>query len=176
MPQGKSHRRPEGAGSEHEDFLSIYTKDPKDTLLGLQHAVSGQTAEKTFGGSAGVITMPILFMLSQSLSALPALVPGTTVMVVADDLRTIYSRGVVEGNTLRFDAPLPAGSAVQLLFYPPAAAGSAAEAGATDGLQSLRASAEADGRDLLVLEGSSAVSFRQWLSDRHGIVLLLPGD
>lgn len=119
--------------------------------------------------------IPVVFMLSQSLAALPALVPGTTVLVVADDLRTIYSRGVVEGGQLIFDAPLPAGTAVQLLFYPPAAAAEP-EAGVEEELQSLRASTEADGSDLLVADGSSAVSFRDWLSESRGIRLLLPHE
>ncbi|HLR46525.1 MAG TPA: hypothetical protein VK092_05145 [Deinococcales bacterium] len=124
--------------------------------------------------------VPIMFMFSQSLAALPALSQGTTIMVVADDLRTIYSQGTVDGDTLRFDAPLPAGAAVQLLFYPPAADDPAAELESAgqpgDGVQSLRASTDSDGTDLVVLGDDSGVSFRDWLADSRGITLVVPGD
>lgn len=74
----------------------------------------------------------MLFMLGQSLAAIPALPPGTTVMLVAEDLRTIYATGMVESGRLIFDRPLPPGAVLQLIIYPaPAtAARAAAEASA----------------------------------------------
>lgn len=124
------------------------------------------------------MSLALLFMSAQALAALPALVNGTTVMVAADDLRMIYARGVVTADTLTFDAPLPAGVSVQLLFYPHAADDSSEaetrEAGA--GLHSVRATVDASGGDLFVLDGNgSAVSLSDWLRSQHGISLILPG-
>src|SRR5690554_5673557 len=122
------------------------------------------------------MSLAIMFMYGQVLSGLPALVPGTTVSVVAEDLRTIYARGVVEDGRLVFDAPLPVGITVQLLFYPPAAAQREAEAdsapmaaAAAPGLQSLRVNVDVGGQDLLVLGGAGEPeSFRDWLKQREG--------
>lgn len=126
------------------------------------------------------MSLAILFMTAQALGSLPALLPGTVVLVVADDLRTIYSRGTVQAAELVFDAPLPLGVAVQLLFQPPAgteAERAAPAAMATPGLQSLRVSVAADGQDLFVLESNDqAVSLRQWLERERGIDLVLPGQ
>lgn len=116
--------------------------------------------------------LTMLFMYGQALAGLPAPVPGTTVSVVAEDLRTIYARGVVEEGRLVFDAPLPAGMSVQLLFYPP----QGEEAVAPQGLQSLRVSVAADGQDLVVLDGGGTTSFKEWLKQQHGLELVLPGQ
>lgn len=123
------------------------------------------------------MSLAVLFMLGQSLATLPALIPGTTVMVVSDDLRTVYARGVVQDDTLIFDTALPPGQGLQLLIYPPAetesgrAALPAAEAA---GLQSLRVTVDASGQDLLVPGTGEPISLRAWLQTNHGIGLNLP--
>lgn len=125
------------------------------------------------------MSLALLFMIGQSLAALPALSEGSTVIVVSDDLRTVHARGTVSSGRLVFDAPLPAGVPVQLLFYPPSEAAREAAAPAmmdssTPGLHSLRGSVEAGGQDLLVLEAAGAVSFRGWLEEQRGLELVLP--
>lgn len=123
------------------------------------------------------MSLAILFMTAQALAGLPALLPGTTVLVVADDLRTIYARGTVQAAELIFDAPLPVGVPVQLLIQPPPGTDgdSAPQAAAAPGLQSLRVSVAADGQDLFVLEANGdAVSLRNWLSSQRGLELVLP--
>lgn len=124
------------------------------------------------------MSLALLFMLGQSLAALPALSEGATVIVVSDDLRTVHARGTVEAGRLVFDTPLPAGLPVQLLFYPPSEVeGEAAPAtmgAASTGLHSLRGSVDAGGQDLLVLEGPAAVSFRDWLRQQRSLELVLP--
>ena len=132
------------------------------------------------------MSLALLFMYGQALSGLPALVPGTTVSVVAEDLRTIYARGVVEDGRLVFDAPLPPGLTVQLLFYPPASVQRSGDAEAAPpmaatavapGLQSLRVNVDVGGQDLLVLGGSGdAESFRVWLRQRQNLELVLPAQ
>ena len=124
------------------------------------------------------MSLAVLFMLGQSLATLPALVPGTTVMVVSDDLRTVYARGLVQDGRLVFDAALPAGQGLQLLIYPPAegdAERTAPLSASTPGLQSLRVTVDASGQDLLVPGDGEPVSLRAWLQSQHGIDLSLPG-
>lgn len=123
------------------------------------------------------MSLAILFMTAQALAGLPALLPGTTVLVVADDLRTIYARGTATAAELIFDAPLPVGVPVQLLIQPPSAPDGAAarQADAAPGLQSLRVSVAADGQDLFVLEANGEpVSLRSWLQTERGLELILP--
>ncbi len=124
------------------------------------------------------MSLSILFMSAQALAGLPALEPGTVVLVVAEDLRTIYARGTVDGGELVFDAPLPVGVPVQLLFQPPSSADAERAAPATmaaPGLQSLRVSVTANGQDLFTLEASGPpVSLREWLQQERGISLVLP--
>lgn len=123
----------------------------------------------------------VLFMLAQSLAALPALLPGTTVMIVSDDLLTIHARGAVEAGRLTIDAALPPGQSLQLLFYPPSDSPESEPApeslaGARQGLQSLRVTVASGGQDLLVPAGGNQVSLRQWLQSEHGLELHLPAD
>lgn len=123
------------------------------------------------------MSLAVLFMLGQSLATLPALVPGTTVMVVSDDLRTVFARGVVQDGMLLFDDALPAGQGLQLLIYPPAetdAERAAPLSASTAGLQSLRVTVDASGQDLLVPGTGEPVSLRAWLQANHGIALSLP--
>lgn len=123
------------------------------------------------------MSLAVLFMLGQSLASLPALVPGTTIMVVSDDLRTVHARGVVQDGVLLFDAALPPGQGLQLLIYPPAETDterSAPLSAATNGLQSLRVTVDASGQDLLVPGTGEPVSLRTWLQVNYGIELSLP--
>lgn len=122
----------------------------------------------------------VLFMFAQSLASLPALLPGTTVMIVSDDLLTIHARGAVEDGRLVIDAALPPGQALQLLFYPPSdnpeAARSPEALAAPPGLQSLRVTVASGGQDLLVPVAGNQVSLRQWLQSEHGLELHLPAN
>ena len=128
------------------------------------------------------MALSLLFMYGQALAGLPAMAPGTTVSVVAEDLRTIYARGVVDGGQLVFDAPLPVGVSLQLLIYPPSGHSPEADAGAvrsaaaqSQGLQSVRVSVTDGGQDLQLQDGGGSVSFRDWLAGQ-GIGLLLPAQ
>lgn len=134
-------------------------------------------------------------MLGQGLGAIPALPAGSTVMVVAEDLRTIYATGVVEGGRLVFDRSLPPGEFLQLVIYPaqdsvtmdatssaersaeaPAPAAPAAQAASNFAPQSLRVRVGWDGLDLfLLVDGPNGeVSLSDWLASNRNLSLVVP--
>ncbi len=145
------------------------------------------------------MSLAIYFMLGQGLASIPALPAGSTVMVVAEDLRTIYATGIVEGGRLVFDRSLPPGEYLQLVIYPAQAAPmtdatsaakrsaegpatsappvqSAAPAASSFAPQSLRVRVGWDGLDLfLVVDGSSGdVSLSDWLASNRNLSMVVP--
>ena len=117
------------------------------------------------------------FLVSQTLSGLPAMDPGTQVRVVSPDLLTIHAMGRVVSDTLLFTAELPANAEVRLLVFPPDAS-EVEVAQALAGATALRATVTADGRDLLVSfqEAEGFVSFRMWLEQERGVTLVIRSE
>lgn len=114
-------------------------------------------------------------MLGQSLGALPALPPGTTVQLVSTDLLTIYATAEVEAGRVVFSDPLRPGQELRLLIFPPDASAqqfAQALAGAT----ALPARVAEGGTDLLMaIPGSGEeVSLRRWLLEERGLTLVIP--
>lgn len=116
------------------------------------------------------------FLVSQTLSGLPAMAPGTMVRVVSPDLLTIHATGRVIAGALIFTEPLPADAEVRILVFPPGAT-EAEVAEALSGATALRGRVTEDAADLLVAfpETDGFLSFRKWLAEERSLDLRLPG-
>ena len=116
----------------------------------------------------------ILFWLlvGQTISGLPAMLPGTEVRVVSSDLLTVYTSAIVEDNNLFFDNVLEPNVEVQILILPPNSDPKAVNA--LEG-QALHAFISPEGDDIILkfedMEGG--LSFRKWLAEERNIVLHL---
>lgn len=123
----------------------------------------------------GPVTELLLwFLVSQTLSGLPAMAPGTEVRVVSPDLLTIYATGQVAGGVLAFGSAFPPNAEVLVLVFPPGTT-EAELAETLAGAAALRAQVDADGTDLriAVSEGNGTMSFRTWLEEERGLELVI---
>ncbi len=115
------------------------------------------------------------FLVSQTVSALPTMAPGTEVRLVSQDLLAIYASARVEQGLLAFNNPLTPDLEVRLLIFPPNATDQE-RASALSGAQALVGRVSAEGDDLVVQfpELGGPLSFRKWLAEERGLVLVLP--
>lgn len=115
------------------------------------------------------------FLVSQTLSGLPAMDPGTEVRLVSPDLLSIHSVGRVERGFLRFDMPLPRNAEIRVLVFPPGATETEV-AQALSGATALRGQVGEAGDDLLIsFDGTDGfLSFRKWLAEERDITLMIP--
>ena len=110
--------------------------------------------------------------MSQTVTGLPDMAPGTEVRIVAVDLITVYAAATVENDTLAFSTALEPGREIRLLILSP----KATDKDAVNNLDSApKGSVSPDGGDILlrVDERGSPVSFRSWLLDERGITLVM---
>ncbi len=112
------------------------------------------------------MSLGLIFLLGQGMAALPALADGTSVMLVADDLRTIHATGLVQGDRLVIDRPLRPGMVMRLLVLP----GGSGDI-ASGGSASIEVTVSADGTDLLVAGGESLSA---WLVQNRSVQLFVP--
>lgn len=111
------------------------------------------------------------FLVSQTISGLPEMLPGTEVRIVSLDLLTIYATAVVEGHELIFHGDLKADSEVRvLIIVPNATPKEAAEALSS---KAMFARVSPDGDDILLqfAELQGPLSFKKWLLEERGIIL-----
>ncbi len=112
------------------------------------------------------------FLVGQTISGLPAMLPGTEVRVVSADLLTVYTTAFVVDNNLFFDNVLEPNAEVQILILSPNQ--DPKEVNALDG-KALHAFISPTGDDILLkfdgMEGS--LSFKNWLLEERNIVLHL---
>lgn len=106
----------------------------------------------------------LLLALSQIISGMPSMLPGTHVRIVMPDLMTVIDVAVVENSELIFQADLEPNQSVRLLIsYSP-----------DEYLVAPRALINAEGDDILVYFDSEdrLISLREWLEER-GIRLIM---
>lgn len=117
------------------------------------------------------------FLVSQTLSGLPAMDPGTEVRVVSPDLLTIHAVGRVVGDALVFSVPLPANAEIRVLVFPPDATETEV-AEALSGATALRGKVSPAGDDLWIAfeETEGFLSFRKWLEEERDMSLLVEPD
>lgn len=125
-------------------------------------------------GRVPVTELLFWFLVSQTLTGLPAMTLGTEVRVVSPDLLTIYATGRVVEDALVFGSALPANADVLVLVFPPDASESEL-AEALAGATALRARVDGTGEDLLVAasENEGYFSFRMWLERERGLDLTI---
>lgn len=120
-----------------------------------------------------MIDLLFWFLVSQTITGLPEMVPGTEVRVVSTDLLTIHASAQVDDKWLVLEGTFEAGSEVQILILQPDAAPQDASSAASN--QALYAKVSPEGDDLLVefkeLEGP--LSFSKWLEEERDIFLRL---
>ncbi|MCA9838167.1 MAG: hypothetical protein KC422_14715 [Trueperaceae bacterium] len=124
-----------------------------------------------------MIDLLFWFLVSQTLSGLPDMYPGTEVRIVSMDLITIYASASVTDDELVFIGKFEPDSEVRLLILQPDA--NAQETVEALGNKALHARISPEGDDILLqfaeLEGP--LSFKKWLKDERNITLKLnPGD
>ena len=98
--------------------------------------------------------------------------PGTEVRIVAVDLITVYAAATVENDTLAFSTPLEPGREIRLLILSP----KATDKDAVNNLDSApKGSISPDGNDILLRfdERGGPISFRAWLLDERGVMLVM---
>ena len=112
------------------------------------------------------------FLVSQTLTGLPAMDPGTEVRVVSPDLLTIHAIGRVVGDALIFGVPLPANAEIRVLVFPPDATETEVAA-ALSGATALRGKVSPEGDDLWISfeETDGFLSFRKWLAEERDVSL-----
>ena len=109
----------------------------------------------------------LLVALSQVVSGMPSMLPGTHVRIVMPDLMTVIDVAVVENNELVFQANLEPNQSVRLLIsYSP-----------EEYLVAPRALISAEGDDILVYfdDANRIVSLRAWLEERGIRLIMRPG-
>lgn len=109
------------------------------------------------------------FLVSQTLSGLPAMHSGTEVRIVSMDLITMYASASVTNQELVLTGDMAPGSDVRLLILQPDA--NAQETVEALGNKALHARISPEGNDILLqfdeLEGP--LSFKKWLREERGI-------
>jgi len=112
------------------------------------------------------------FLVSQSLTSMPEMAPGTEVRLVSPDLLTIYAAARVEDGALTFAGPLEPGQELRMLIFPPNATAEQ-RAAALSGAQALYARVTPNGGDIIVqfVGLDKPLSFRQWLANERGLEL-----
>jgi hypothetical protein len=111
------------------------------------------------------------FLVSQTISGLPNMAPGTEVRIVSLDLLTIYASAVVEDNELVFHGNLQADSEVRVLIMVPDATPKEAAEALSNKAMFARISPEGDDILLQFKELHGALSFKKWLLEERGIIL-----
>ena len=117
-----------------------------------------------------MIELLFWFLVSQTLTTLPDMTPGTEVRLVSADLLTVYATARVEGDELDLEGELAAGDEVRLLILQPDASSQDTEA---LGGKALFAQVSSGGDDILVQfeELNGPLSFKKWLQEERGITL-----
>lgn len=116
------------------------------------------------------------FLVSQTISGLPDMAPGTEVRIVSLDLLTIHASAVVEDHELVFYGNLQADSEVRvLIMVPNATPKDTVEALSTKAMFA-RISSEGDDILLHFEELHGALSFKKWLLEERGIILSINQD
>ena len=117
-----------------------------------------------------MIELLFWFLVSQTLTTLPDMTPGTEVRLVSTDLLTVYATARVEGDELDLEGELAAGDELRLLILQPDASSQDAEA---LGSKALHAQVSPGGDDILVQfeELNGPLSFKKWLQEERGITL-----
>jgi len=122
------------------------------------------------------VTAGILFLVAQTVMALPGLPAGTEVRLVSPDLLTVYASAQVRGGSLAFQLTPPAGTQLRLLIFPPDAT-QAQRAAALSGARVISGRVSVDGNDILLQFPNSdqPVSLRTLLQDRGIVLGMQPG-
>ena len=113
----------------------------------------------------------LFWVVVQTLTGLPDMAPGTEVRIISRDMITVYAAATVEEDTLAFHTALEPGREIRLLILSPGATDRAALA-----LEdALYGSISPEGNDVLLkFEGQGGpVSFRGWLSEERGVMLVM---
>ena len=114
-----------------------------------------------------------MLLIAQTVAGLPALPAGTEVRLVSPDLLTVYASARIQGGQLLFETPLPAGTELRLLFFPPDAT-AAERAAALSGARAISGRISVDGKDILLQfpEKDQLLSLRALLNER-GVELVV---
>jgi len=117
-----------------------------------------------------------LMLIAQVVTGLPALPAGTEVRLVSPDLLTVYASARIQGGQLLFETPLPAGTELRLLFFPPNAT-EAERAAALSGARAVSGRISVDGTDILLQfpESDQLLSLRALLNERGIALVVLSG-
>jgi len=108
-----------------------------------------------------------LMLVAQAVVGLPSLPAGTEVRLVSPDLLTVYASARVQDTRLLFETPLPAGTELRLLFFPPDAT-EAERAAALSGARAISGRISVDGKDILLQfpDSDQPLSLRTLLEQR----------
>ncbi len=114
-----------------------------------------------------------LVFFAQALVGLPALPAGTEVRLVSPDLLTVYASARVQSDQLLFETPLPPGTELRLLIFPPDAT-EAERAAALSGARAISGRISVDGKDILlqIPDSDQPLSLRALLEER-GVALVV---
>jgi hypothetical protein len=125
---------------------------------------------------ASVIHVLIWFLLSQIVTGLPDMSPGTEVRLVSQDLLTIYASARVEGGQLAFSGTIEPDQEVRLLIFPPGVRPQQ-QGEVLVGASAFPGRIASHGQDILVRfsDDGDPVSLLDWLGEERGILLMMPG-
>jgi hypothetical protein len=112
------------------------------------------------------------FLVSQTISGLPDMAPGTEVKIASEDLTAIYASATIENNELILEGSFSVDTPVKLIILPPNPTPED-QVQAISSSRALHAVLSPEGDDLYLkfqeLEGP--LSFKKWLFEERGIVL-----
>ncbi|UCH24305.1 MAG: hypothetical protein JSV66_10120 [Trueperaceae bacterium] len=118
----------------------------------------------------------VWFLVSQIVSGLPEMSPGTEVRLVSQDLLTIYASARVEEGRLAFSGTIEPDQEVRLLIFPPGV-DPQRQGEVLEGASAFPGRVSSQGRDILVRfsDDGDSVSLYDWLGEERGILLVMPG-
>lgn len=117
-----------------------------------------------------MIDLLFWFLVSQTLTGLPSMSPGTEVKIVAPELVPVLATGWVENAQLTFDVVLDANREIRLIIISP---GNDKASQDESSSQALYGRISPDGKDILLqFEGlDGLLSFKKWLAEERGVHL-----
>ena len=116
------------------------------------------------------------FLVSQTVTGLPEMAPGTEVRLVSMDLLTIYASAQVEEGQLSFTGDIKPDSEVRVLILRQNA--TPQETVEALGQKALFARVSPEGDDILLTfeELDGPLSFGKWLEEERDITLHMPSE
>ena len=116
------------------------------------------------------------FLVSQTVTGLPEMAPGTEVRLVSMDLLTIYASAQVEEGQLSFTGEVKPDSEVRVLILRQNA--TPQETVEALGQKALFARVSPNGTDILLTfeELDGPLSFEKWLEEERDITLHMPSE